>query len=62
MEISADQPLHSEYFETLDSLRDSGAINMFGAPQWLQENFDLDRNTAKAVFIAWTESFSNRDR
>jgi hypothetical protein len=62
MEISADQPLHSEYFETLDSLRDSGAINMFGAPQWLEENFDLDRSTAKAVFIAWTESFSKRDR
>ena len=62
MEISADQPLHSEYFETLNSLRDSGVMNMFGAPQWLEENFDLDRATAKAVFIAWTESFSNRDR
>ena len=43
MEISADQPLHSEYFETLNSLRDSGVMNMFGAPQWLEENYDLDR-------------------
>jgi hypothetical protein len=45
------------YFEMLNELRESGTMNMFGAPKWLQENFDLSKTEAREVFMAWTESF-----
>ena len=27
-----------EFFWVLDSIRESGKMNMFGAPKWLEEN------------------------
>jgi hypothetical protein len=45
----------SDYFDELESLRDSGEINMFGAPSWMVENIDLTINCANAVFLVWTE-------
>ena len=53
--------LHSDYFSSLDALRESGVMNMFGAPRWLQETFDLNRNEARAVFVSWTEAFQGGD-
>ena len=49
---------NNEFFEILNDLRESGQINMFGAPKWLQENFDLSKNEARVVFTAWTETFN----
>lgn len=49
---------NNEFFEILNDLRESGQINMFGAPKWLQENFDLSRNEAREIFTAWTETFN----
>ena len=40
----------------LDDLRDSGAINMFGAPSWLENNFAVPRKEAKLIFNNWTET------
>ena len=48
------------YFEYLDQLRESGAINMFGALPYLQESFDLDRYEAKDVLMEWMQTFSAR--
>ena len=48
----------SEYFFHLDQLRESGKINMFGAPRWLQDNFGLDKSQAQIVFTKWTETFN----
>ena len=45
------------FFTILDDLRESGSINMFGAPRWLQDNFGLDKPTAQLVFKKWSESF-----
>ena len=39
-----------EYFEYLEDLRDSGSMNMMGAPRELQYEFDLDRAEAREVF------------
>ena len=47
----------SEYFEFLDSLRDSGEINMFGAPRVLQEMFDLSKWEARDIVAAWMKQF-----
>jgi hypothetical protein len=45
------------YFEFLDDLRESGDINMFGAPRVLMDVFDMSKAEAMKVFIAWTEQF-----
>jgi len=47
----------SDYFEMLDNIRESGVMNMFAAPRWMEENCDLSRADARAVFMAWTEQF-----
>lgn len=47
----------SEYFSTLDTIRESGKINMFGAPQWLVDNMGLSRQQSNLVFIKWTETY-----
>ena len=43
------------YFEELEALRVSGVMNMFGAPMWLRENYDLTTEEATFVFLAWIE-------
>jgi len=46
------------FFPILDDLRESGEINMFGAPRWLQDNFGLSKQVALDVFTKWTEQFN----
>ena len=59
----------NEMFIFLDKLRDSGTINMFGAPKVLEESFGLSKKEAREVFKAWTvnverelplDSFNNK--
>jgi hypothetical protein len=42
-------------FEYLDDLRESGTINMMGAPLELQAEFGLDKIEAREIFQLWTE-------
>ena len=44
-----------ELLQFLDELKESGSINMFGAPKVLQDFFDLDRITAFKVWEEWTK-------
>lgn len=45
----------------LDSLRQSGVTNMFGAAPYLEEEFDeLNRNKARETLGYWMESFEKR--
>ena len=48
-----------DYFRYLDSVRESGVINMFMAPKVLQEQFGLSKSEAMEVFTAWTKSFED---
>lgn len=50
------------YFTFLDSIRETGKINMFAATPYLQEVYGLGRNEAKEVVLAWMESFSSQKR
>jgi hypothetical protein len=45
----------NEMFIFLDKLRDSGTMNMFGAPKVLEESFGLSKKEAREVFKAWAE-------
>jgi len=49
---------HDVYFEFLNDLRESGLINMFGAPKELREVFGLSKAESIDVFTAWAENFS----
>ena len=46
-----------EMFEYLDTLRETGVTNMFGASPYLQNEFGLSRSEAKKILSAWMESF-----
>lgn len=50
----------SEMFEYLDTLRESGVTNMFGAGQYLQQAFDIDRREAKSVLLEWMNQYSTQ--
>ena len=47
----------NEMFIFLDKLRESGKINMFGAPKLLRETFGLSKKESIQVFQAWAEAF-----
>jgi len=51
-----------EYFQFLDSLRESGQINMFGAGPYLMDAFGLDKRDAREIVLEWMETFSERHR
>ena len=42
-----------EEFTFLNRLRESGTVNMFGASPYVEEEFDVDRNTAKEIVGEW---------
>ena len=50
------------FFEELDELRDSGEINMLGAPRWLVENYRLEKSEAKRIFMAWQRKRKKKDK
>ena len=41
----------------LNALRESGTMNMFGAVQWLLDNFEMSKNGANQIFYNWTRTF-----
>ena len=47
-----------QMFKKLDELRLSGEINMFGAPTYMANNWNIPYPVAKAVFQKWTETFN----
>jgi len=47
-----------EYFDILDSIRDTSQINMFEAPRVLREMFDLDKQESFKIVEEWMKSKS----
>jgi hypothetical protein len=43
----------TDVYKYLDNLRDSGATNMYGAGQYLQEEFGMDKYEAREVLANW---------
>ena len=46
-----------EHTEFLNELRESGATNMFGAGEWLEEEFGLEKKEAREVLATWMQNF-----
>lgn len=60
--ITAIGPQHlTEYFKFLDNLRDSGAINMFGAAPYLRREYGgMTITEARQVLRAWQDTRKRR--
>ena len=53
-------PTQEKVNKFLDSLRDSGKTNMVGATPFLQKQFNLNKEEAKAFLLEWMETFGER--
>jgi len=47
------EELKEDVFIFLDTLRESGATNMFGAGPYVQEEFELNKYDARELVKAW---------
>lgn len=54
--------VEEEHLLFLDELRDSGATNMFGAPAYVEQEFDVSSTDAKAITLYWMETFGDENR
>lgn len=45
--------MNKEQKEYLDELRESGEINMFGATPYIMQEFDLTKQEAREVLLAY---------
>ena len=47
------------WFDWFDDIRESGTMNMLGAPRFLADEFpdEIDYRTAKSLFMEWSHSF-----
>jgi len=53
--------LAEEVFPYLDELRKSGVTNMYGAHQYVMEDFSMDKAMAIKLVQAWMETFKEKD-
>jgi len=53
----AKERTQAEWNKVLTAIRDSGIMNMWGAPRYLEEEYGISRKKAKEVFFAWTDTF-----
>ena len=55
--------VNEEYLNFLDSLRESGVTNMFGARPYLEEYFpELDRKQATEILTYWMKTYGERHK
>jgi hypothetical protein len=52
----------SEMFSFLDSLREAGPVNMFGATPFIVDEFGLDEEIARKVLTSWMQTFDDKVR
>ena len=48
-------------FGFLDELRESGAVNMFGAGPYLRKEFGMEKDESFKVMKAWQDTFGDGD-
>ena len=49
--------LTQEHKDFLEELRESGETNMFGAAPYLQEEFGLTKQEARAILSEWMRTY-----
>lgn len=56
----SNKPTQDEVNAYLDAVRESGAINMFGAAPYIQEQFAVSRQEARQYLQTWMATFNTR--
>jgi hypothetical protein len=51
-----------EHLEYLDALRESGVTNMFGAGPYLEDEFCMEPEAARAILAYWMRTFTERHK
>lgn len=54
-------PLQEEVDLFLDQLRETGAINMFGAAPYVAKRFGVTGGVARSLVVNWMENFGKRN-
>lgn len=49
--------ISNEVFLYLEELKESGETNMYGAHQYVMEDFEVDKNMAIKLVKAWMDSY-----
>jgi hypothetical protein len=60
--VSKNKVNYFMWFDILDDLRRGGSMNMFGAPKYLQDNYDMDRTQAMDIFNKWVAYADDKAR
>ena len=50
--------LEKEVMEFLNTLRDSGITNMFGATTYIVDEFNIQNHTARRILALWMDNFN----
>ena len=50
--------LEQEAMEFLNSLRESGITNMFGAAPFVEDEFSIDKGEARRILQLWMRNFN----
>jgi len=55
-----DEPDEADVFDFLDTLRDSGVTNMYGARPYLEETFGFEKKEAAEWLARWMQTYAGR--
>ena len=54
---------YEEYYKTLEAIRRTGVVNMWGAAPYLKECYpDLDYNEAKRILLNWISNYNELNK
>lgn len=51
--------VEAKHMKYLDELRISGATNMFGAGEYVMDEFGVDRTAAREIVLHWMRTFGS---
>jgi hypothetical protein len=60
MMLNNTQPTQEAANLFLDTLRESGVTNMWGATPYIEQRFGVDYEEAKQFLVTWMETFGER--
>jgi len=58
MEVRTTTSIEKDTLEFLNILRESGAVNMYGATDYIIEEFDVSRKEAVQMLSLWMKNFN----
>lgn len=57
--MSRPRIVNDDHLDFLDQLRESGETNMFGAGEYLVDEYEISKKDAKIILKYWMESFKD---